>query len=63
MSRARRSRIPFAVLGNNQVVDHGTDDITLEVYPPTEVIFSSAPGDDLCHVCQYQSNAIMYWDL
>lgn len=49
MSHATRSRIPFAVLGNNQV-DPGTDDaVSLEVYPPSQVVFTTAPGDNLCY--------------
>ena len=55
MSRATRSPIPFTVLGNNQQhqhqVDTGTDDdVSLEVYPPSQIVFSSAHGDNFCHV-------------
>ena len=50
MSRATSSRIPLAILGNNQV-EHGTDDVSLEVYPPSQIVFTSAPGDTQCYVC------------
>ena len=39
MSHAPRSRIPFAVVGNNPIV-------SLEVYPPAQIVFTNVPGDD-----------------
>ena len=49
MSRATRSRNPFAVLSDNQV-GHGTDDdISLEVYPPSQIVFTGTPEDNQCY--------------